>query len=83
MPNTLHGKTGWQVQRIPYGQLPNYDPLNKAVIIRGDDVPLEFHNAPKIKILDTWYGPYSEEEATLPLEAALFFLCKQGARVIK
>ena len=27
------------------------------------------------------YGPYEEEEAVLPLEAALFFLCKQGARV--
>ncbi len=41
---------------------------------------LEFRHAPKIKILDTWYGPYEEEEATLPLEAALFFLCKQGAQ---
>jgi DNA primase small subunit len=81
MPKTLHGKTGWQVQTIPYGQLPNYDPLKKAVIIRGEPVELVFRHAPKIKILDTWYGPYEEEEATLPLEAALFFLCKQGAKV--
>ena len=81
MPNTLHGKTGWQVQNIPYGQLPSYDPLMQSVIIRGDPVTLEFRHAPKIKILDTWYGPYDEEEATLPLEAALFFLCKKGARV--
>ena len=81
MPNTLHGKTGWQVQTIPYGQLPSYDPLMRAVIIRGDPVHLEFSHAPKIKILDTVYGPYDEEEATLPLEAALFFLCKKGARV--
>jgi len=81
MPNTLHGKTGWQVQTITYGQLPSYDPLIKAVIIRGEPVHLEFGHAPKIKILDTVYGPYEEEEATLPLEAALFFLCKKGARV--
>jgi DNA primase small subunit len=81
MPNTLHGKTGWQVQTIPYGQLPSYDPLMKAVIIRGDPVHLEFSHAPKIKILDTVYGPYDDEEATLPLEVALFFLCKKGARV--
>jgi DNA primase small subunit len=79
--NTLHGKTGWQVQNIPYGQLPNYDPMNQAVIIRGNQVKLEFKSAPKIKILDTWYGPYEEEEANLPLGVALFFLCKQGARV--
>jgi DNA primase small subunit len=82
MPNTLHGKTGWQTQTIPYGQLPNYDPLLKAVILKGEPVKLEFRHAPKIKILDTWYGPYEEGvEATLPLEVALFFLCKQGARV--
>ena len=81
MPNTLHGKTGWQVQNIPYGQLPSYDPLRRAVIIRGGEVNLEFSHAPKIKILDTVYGPYEDEEATLPLEAALFFLCKKGARV--
>jgi len=81
MPKTLHGKTGWQVQTIPYGQLPSYDPLMQSVIIRGDPVTLEFLRAPKIKILDTLYGPYDEEEATLPLGAALFYLCKKGARV--
>jgi DNA primase small subunit len=81
MPNTLHGKTGWQVQTIPYGQLSNYDPFTKAVIIKGPMVKLEFKHAPKIKILDTWYGPFEEEDTELPLEAALFFLGKKGARV--
>jgi DNA primase small subunit len=83
MPKTLHGKTGWQVQTIPYGQLPNYDPFTKAVIIKGPMIKLEFKHAPKIKILDIMYGPYEEEEAELPLEAALFFLCKKGARVLR
>ena len=46
-----------------------------------DPVELEFRHAPKIKILDTLYGPYDEEEATLPVEAALFYLCKKGARI--
>ena len=53
----------------------------RSAILQGDPVELEFRHAPKIKILDTLYGPYDEEEATLPLEAALFFLCKKGARV--
>jgi DNA primase small subunit len=83
MPNTLHGKTGWQVQTIPYGKLPSYDPLMQAVIQTGEDVKLEFRGAPKIKILGVEYGPYKEgEKAELPLEAAIFFLTKQGARVI-
>jgi hypothetical protein len=46
-------------------------------------IKLEFKHAPKIKILDIMYGPYEEEEAELPLEAALFFLCKKGARVLR
>jgi DNA primase small subunit len=83
IPNTLHGKTAWQVQTIPNGQLSSYDPFTKAVIINGPSVKIEFKNAPKIKILDTWYGPYEEEKAELPLEVALFFLCKKGARISK
>ena len=81
MPITLHGKTGWQVQTIPYGKLPSYDPLMQAVILTGPEVDLEFKGAPKIKILGETYGPYGEEDVTMPLGAALFFLCKKGARV--
>ncbi len=84
MPNTLHGKTGWQVQTIPYGKLPSYDPLIQAVVQTGEDVKLEFKGAPKIKILGEEYGPYEEGAIVeLPLGAALFFLCKKGARVIQ
>jgi DNA primase small subunit len=81
LTNTLHGKTGWEVQTIPYGGLMDYEPMRNAVVVRGPYVKLEFRGAPKIKINDTWYGPYGHEEAELPLEAALFFLCKKGARV--
>lgn len=82
MPNTLHGKTGWQVQTIPYGKLPSYDPLTSAVIPNKSQIKLEFKGAPKIKILDEEYGPYEEGEVVeLPIEAALFFLSKKGARV--
>ncbi|OGD53685.1 hypothetical protein A3K81_05590 [Candidatus Bathyarchaeota archaeon RBG_13_60_20] len=81
LPNTLHGKTGWQVQTVPYGELPDYDPLSSAVTIRGPSVKVEFREAPRMRIGDVWFGPYSEENAELPLEAALFYLCKKGARL--
>ncbi|MCW4051556.1 MAG: DNA primase small subunit PriS [Candidatus Bathyarchaeota archaeon] len=81
LPNTLHGKTGWQVQTIPYGALPDYDPLVKSVVMSGSPVKLEFKRAPKIQLKGEGYGPYNEEEVTLPMEAALFYLCKKGARV--
>ena len=83
LPNTLHGKTGWQVQTIPYGDLPDYDPLRSAIVLRGPHVKLEFREAPIIKIDETIYGPYSWETAELPLEAAMFYLCKKGARLAR
>ncbi|OGD45360.1 hypothetical protein A3K69_02340 [Candidatus Bathyarchaeota archaeon RBG_16_57_9] len=66
LPNTLHGKTGWQVQTVPYGELPDYDPLSSAVTIRGPSVKVEFREAPRMRIGDVWFGPYSEENAELP-----------------
>jgi DNA primase small subunit len=83
LPNTLHGKTGWQVQTIPYGGLPDYDPLRAAIALRGPPVKLEFRNAPPMRIGETLYGPYGEETAELPLEAAIFYLCKKGARLAR
>lgn len=82
LPNTLHGKTGWQVQTIPYGGLPDYNPMNEAIAITGSPVMLEFKRAPEITIKDVSYGPYDNEMAELPLPAALFYLCKKGARVV-
>jgi DNA primase small subunit len=83
LPNTLHGKTGWRVQTIPYGTLADFDPLVSAISIKGSPVKLRFKLAPKIKINNEEYGPYEEEEAILPLEAAIFFLCRKGAMIIK
>jgi DNA primase small subunit len=81
LPNTLHGKTGWQVQTIPYGALSEYDPLTSSITIKGSSVKLRFKWAPKIKINDIDYGPYENEVAHLPIEAALFFLGKKGAMI--
>jgi DNA primase small subunit len=83
LQNTLHGKTGWQVQQIPFESLSDYDPMVSAVCIKGPPVKLRFRWAPKIKINYSEYGPYEDEVAELPLEAALFFLAKKGAMVLE
>lgn len=83
LPNTLHGKTGWQVQTIPYEAISDYNPLQSAVVINGPTVKLQFKHTPKIKINDVEYGPYENEQAELPLGAAIFFLAKKGAMIKK
>ncbi|MBM3292662.1 hypothetical protein FJY84_08285 [Candidatus Bathyarchaeota archaeon] len=82
LPNTLHGKSGWQTQTIKPEHLSDYDPLTSAVVLKGTDIRLFVRWAPKIRIGDTVYGPYEGEEVSVPLPVALFLLCKKGAKVV-
>jgi DNA primase small subunit len=81
LPRTLHGKTGWQVQPIPLNRLPDYDPLKSAITLKGDELELYIKWAPRFRIGTHYYGPYEEEKVNLPLEAAIFVLCKKGGRI--
>jgi len=81
LPNTLHGKTGWQVQTILLASLPDYDPLTSAIALRIGEAKVYVRHAPKIRIADKEYGPYTEETVTIPMAAAVFLLCKKGARI--
>ncbi len=81
LPNTLHGKTGWQVQTIQPENLADYDPLISAIAFKTGTVKLYVKYAPKFRIIDAWYGPYHQEEVEVPTAAAVFLLCKKGARV--
>ncbi len=81
LPNTLHGKTGWQCQTIPVDSLTDYDPLVSALAFRSGEAHLYVRRAPKIRIGDAEYGPYEDENVTVPTAAAMFLLCKKGARV--
>jgi DNA primase small subunit len=81
LPNTLHGKTGWQVQTIPLDTLPDYDPLTNAIAFKTGEAKIYVRHAPKIRIAEMEYGPYTEETVTIPMAAAVFLLCKKGARI--
>jgi len=81
LPNTLHGKTGWQVQTIQLDSLPDYDPMTSAIAFRSGEAKIYVRHAPKVRIADTEYGPYTQETVTVPLAVAMFLLCKKGARI--
>ena len=81
LPNTLHGKTGWQVQTIQLDSLPDYDPMTSAIAFRTGEAKIYVRHAPKVRIGDAEYGPYIQESITVPLAVAIFLLCKKGARI--
>ena len=81
LPNTLHGKTGWQVQTIQIDSLPDYDPMTSAIAFKTGEAKIFVRYAPKVRIADADYGPYCQETVTVPLAVAMFLLCKKGARI--
>jgi DNA primase small subunit len=81
LPNTLHGKTGWQVQTIPLDSLPDYDPMTSSIAFQSGEAKIYVRHAPKVRIADTEYGPYEQETVMVPLAVAIFLLCKKGARI--
>lgn len=82
IPNTLHGKTGWEVQNVPLDELPDYNPLQEAIVFTEGTQRIYVKWAPKLKIRDDKYGPFEEESIELPTAVALFILCKKGGRII-
>jgi len=81
LPNTLHGKTGWQVQTIQLEGLTDYDPMTSAIAFKTGEAKVYVRHSPKIRIADSEYGPFAEETVTVPMAVALFLLCKKGARI--
>lgn len=82
LPMTLHGKTAWQVQPISLDDLSDYDPFKEAVVFDGGDLKIQTRWVPKFRIKEDEYGPFEEEEVSLPLAAALYVLCKGGGRIV-
>ena len=81
LPNTLHGKTGWQVQTIQLDSLPDYDPITSAIAFKSGEAKIYVRHAPKVRIADAEYGPYTQEVVMVPLAVAMFLLCKKGAMI--
>lgn len=81
LPGTLHGKTGLIAQRVSVEGLDDYDPLVEAVAFKDGMLKVYVERAPRFSIGGAFYGPYIGEEVELPMEAALYLLCKGAARL--
>ena len=86
MSGTLHGKTGLLKLDVPIEELEEVDPLQEAVAFRRGwakvritaDVP----RVPVLKLAGEEYGPFEPGEVVeLPLQAAVFLMCKKVAEL--
>ncbi|MHA1719402.1 MAG: DNA primase small subunit domain-containing protein [Promethearchaeota archaeon] len=87
LEGSLHGKTGFKVMKLNYENLKEFDPLKDALSFPNNlentlNLEITAPLAPKIRIGDEFYGPYNQgEKVKIPLNAALFLMCKDVAQL--
>ena len=73
LPETLNGKTGLRAMAV--SNLNTFDPFVDPIAFEGEETIL-VSDAPAFRMGNRNYGPYDNEEVTLPAAAAMLLLCK-------
>ncbi len=81
LPQSLHGKTGFAKVETPIGSLSEFDPLKEAIVFREGEVKVNIVEAPKFRVGNKYYGPFTKVSQELPTAAAIFLICRGVAQV--
>ncbi len=73
LPETLNGKTGLRAMAV--SNLDAFDPFLDPIAFEGEET-VRVIQAPAFRMGNSTYGPYTEEDVTLPAAAAMLLLCK-------
>jgi hypothetical protein len=81
---SLNGKTGFSVEALTRDEIDSFDPFSDALVVTGGNLKVRFESAlpvPQIRIGEETYGPFHKESVDLPMEVAVFMLCKGVATI--
>jgi len=73
LPETLNGKTGLRAMAV--SNLEEFDPFKDPIAFEGE-IAVRVAEAPAFRMGKTTYGPYTNEQVTIPAEAAMLLICK-------
>ena len=79
VPNTIHGSTGLLAKETPLSALSSCDALSESVILPSAEAGIVNAVSPKFYVGGKWFGPFSNEETTLPLFAAAYLVARGSA----
>lgn len=80
VPETLHGETGLVSRELGRDSLREFRPFDHALAFSGQGTVKVFINkAPSFYLAGERFGPFEEEEAELPMNAAVFLLGRGSA----
>jgi DNA primase small subunit len=82
VPSTLHGDTGLLAKNLSIDALKNFDPYLDSVVFDKSEVKVSVVKAPKFSLGGESFGPFENEDVSLPLFCAVYLIGK-GAAVLK
>lgn len=80
LPESLHGKTGFKVQKISLNKLKDFDPLRDAVVLPDKQVNVDLKQPINIKIKEEAFDLKQGKQA-VPTYAAVFLLGRKLATI--
>jgi uncharacterized protein (DUF4213/DUF364 family) len=81
MPDTLHGGTGLIKKKIE--NIDSFSPLIDAVVLPEEQTKIYVFYAPKFELKEQQFGPYINQEVTLPEMAAVFLVAMNLAKPLE
>jgi len=81
LPTSLHGKSSLEVKPLRVDAIPDFEPLEDAVVFGDADVKVRAMRNSSVKLKGERYELAEGEIATLPEYAALYFLCRGAAEI--
>ncbi len=83
LPNSIHGGTGLIAKKVPsIAALEIFDPMKGAVAFKEGELRVRADSRYKLVISGAEFGPYKNEEKTLPTYAATYLYLKGLADII-
>jgi DNA primase small subunit len=81
LPGSLHGKTGFKVEKISLDDLNGFDPLIDTVVLTDKPVKVELNNSFKIKMKGEEFN-LEPKENEVPSYLAVFLIGRKMANII-
>jgi DNA primase small subunit len=82
LPETIHGGTGLNAKKIEHNEIKKFNGFEHAIVFGEEETKLQSVNAKTFFLNKKKFGPYQDEEVTLPLYAAIYLLCRGNANGI-
>ncbi|MBY9007822.1 MAG: hypothetical protein KGD63_13855 [Candidatus Lokiarchaeota archaeon] len=91
-PGSLHGKTGFKVQKLSIEELSDFNPLNEnkkhlnPIVFESKEnmqkIEITSSNLPEFKLRDKSYGPYyKNDKIEVENHVAILLLCRDVAKL--